>query len=231
MQTCPSGFFCFDKNTFILVIISFVIFIVYKINKGNNDLDRQKIDLENKTTLMNLIGDKLKKSFNKIDSLEKENLHLQRKNEIVKNINQEQMYIVDKDHQRVINPLLPPERSYPYRINRVGVPINIPTRGYSSYYQQVGALVQEGNDDDNKKILPLFGKPTYPGSRQWLYYTGTDSYASVKLPVINGNKSCQDQYGCSELMNDSSVKVQGYGSDFKVNIYNLDKPRYLPHII
>ena len=25
--------------------------------------------------------------------------------------------------------------------------------------------------------------PTYPGSRQWLYYTGNDSYASVKLPV------------------------------------------------
>ena len=82
----------------------------------------------------------------------------------------------------------------------------------------------------SKKILPLFGKPTYPGSRQWLYYTGTDSYASVKLPVINENRSCQDDHGCKEIYDGSSVEISGYGGSFKANIYNLDKPRYLPYV-
>ena len=73
-------------------------------------------------------------------------------------------------------------------------------------------------------------KPTYPGSRQWLYYTGADNLASVKLPVQHNGKSCQGDHGCSEIMDGESVSVVGYGSDFKVNLYQLDKPRYLPYV-
>lgn len=229
METCPIGFFCFDKNTFLLIIIAVIIFIVYKINYNNNKYEIQKNNLQHKTELIELIENKLSNTSNEVKDLKKENLHLERKNSIRENTISEQMYVIDKDHQRVINPLLPPERSYPYRINRIGVPINIPTRGYSSHYQQVGALIQNGNDSE-KKILPLFGKPTYPGSRQWQYYTGTDSYSSVKLPVVHENKSCQDEYGCREIMDGSNVTVNGYDSNFKVNLYNLDKPRYLPYV-
>ena len=72
---------------------------------------------------------------------------------------------------------------------------------------------------------------TYPGSRYWNYYTGTDSYSSVKLPVEKNGKSCQDEYGCEEIYDNDSVSVPGYSSEFKVNLYKLDKPRYLPHVL
>ena len=63
------------------------------------------------------------------------------------------LYIVDKDHQRIVNPLLPPERSYPYRINRVGVPVNVPTRGYATGYQQVGVLIEQGTNITNQIVF------------------------------------------------------------------------------
>ena len=42
-------------------------------------------------------------------------------------------YLHQKNHERIINPLLPPERSYE---NTYGIPINIPTRGSSGGFQQ-----------------------------------------------------------------------------------------------
>ena len=84
--------------------------------------------------------------------------------------------IESNNQQRIFNPLYGPERSYPHRINHLGVPINIPTRGYSEGYQQVGALIQEDGSGNNQKILPLYGEQTYPGSRQWKYYTETTRY-------------------------------------------------------
>jgi len=238
METCPVGFFCFDKNTFLLIILSLIILVVYQINKSTSKYEIQKNNLKHKTELIQLIKGTLtdktlnNNTSNDIQKLKKENLHLEIKNSINQNnqnnIN-EQRYIVNKDYQRVINPLLPPERSFPNTINRIGIPINIPTRGHSSSYQQIGALIQEG-DNLEKKILPLFGKPTYVGSRQWQYYTSTDSFTSVKLSVIHENKSCQDEYGCREIMDGSIVKVNGYGFNFKASIYNIDKPKYLPYV-
>jgi len=224
MESCPIGFFCVDKNTFILVIILIIVFVVYNIHSNNNRFEFQKFLLLTKKRDFNNLNKKLLNTEKLIKEYKAESLYNAQNKALENHQHQEQIYIVDKDHQRVINPLLPPERSHPYRINRIGVPINIPTRGYSSYYQQVGALHQEG------KILPLFGKPTYPGSRQWLYYTSADNYASVKLPVLNNGKSCQGDYGCKELMDQDNVTVTGYNNTFTVNLYNLDKPRYLPYI-
>ena len=231
MEVCPVGFFCFDKNTFILLIVAIIVVIVYYINNNSNKflIEKQKFE-ENKNEFAELKNE-LEKTNNTIKQLKSENTT----SEIIDNairINDfnDAQYLVDKDFQRVVNPLVAPERSFPYRINRIGVPINIPTRGVSSGYQQVGALIQEG-DDSNKKILPLFGMPTYPGSRQWLYYTGNDSYASVKLPVEHSGRSCQDDHGCSEIYDGDEITVSGYNSKFKVNLYNLDKPRYLPNVL
>ena len=142
METCPIGYFCFDKNTFMLFIICGIIFVVYKIHTSNDKYNIQKDILNNKRDMMKDIKNRLDETKSYVDNLKKQNLHLERKNAINIHHTNEEMYIIDKDHQRIVNPLVPPERSYPYIINRVGVPINIPTRGYSSNYQQVGALVQ-----------------------------------------------------------------------------------------
>ena len=140
------------------------------------------------------------------------------------------LYEVDKDHQRIINPLEPPERSNPYRPDRFGMPVNIPSRGLASGFQQVGALFEEDAGKD-PRILPLFGEITYPGSRMWRYYTGTDQFPTVKLGVSYRNRDCMDDTGCEEIYDGQTVKVDGYECDWRAKIYKLDRPRYNPYII
>lgn len=215
MEVCPVGFFCFDKNTFLLFIISLIIVVVYLINKNNIKFEKQKIKLENRKKDYVELKNELQSTKFKVEEIE--------------NNQNDELYVAQKDHQRIINPLYPPERSYPYKINKLGVAINVPTRGYSPGYQQVGALIQDG-DDSTKKILPLYGTQTYPGSRQWMYYTGADNYSAVKLPIENKGRSCQGDQGCQEIYDGDTITVSGYSSDFKVNLYGLDKPRYIPYV-
>ena len=212
MEICPIGFFCFSKNTFVLLILLIIVLVLYYININKSKLELDKHLFNDKMSELDTLKEKINNTDNKLNILNKTSFQ--------NNLEQERLY----------NPLLAPERSFPYSLNKLGVPINIKTRGEVHNYQQVGALYQEG-DDNAKKIFPLYGKQTYPGSRRWLYYTGNDNYSSVKLPIDNKGRSCQDQNGCDELQNDEHIDVVGYNNKFKVNIYNLDKPRYIPYII
>ena len=158
--------------------------------------------------------------------------------------NSDHIHLINKDHERIINPLLPPERrnhyidKSAYEVSH-GVPINIPTRGYHGGAMQIGALYkQETSDDDSKigqnnepVIIPLFGHPTYNGSNKWMYYTSTDKFNQVKLPISNKNRQCNSEYGCDELYDGDIVQVPAYNGEFKVNKYEYDKPRYIPHIL
>ena len=144
-------------------------------------------------------------------------------------------YEYDKNMERVINPLLPPERSYN---NTYGIPINIPSRGPFQSYQQIGTLYKEnienpgvmpGNNNESN-ILPLFGRPTYPGSNRWNYYTSSDKFQSVKLPISMDGRKCTDDLGCNELRDGDMVVIPSYNGRFKVEIYDFDKPRYIPYV-
>ena len=143
-------------------------------------------------------------------------------------------YEAQKNMERIINPLLPPERSY---VNTYGVPINIPSRGPFQAYQQVGILTKENIVDPDKlpgnnnesNILPLFGRPTYTGSNRWNYYTSSDKFQSVKLPINIDGRKCTDDLGCNELMDGDMVTIPSYNGRFKVEIYDFDKPRYIPY--
>ena len=148
-------------------------------------------------------------------------------------------YLINKDHERIINPLVPPERRN-FHIDRspLGVAINVPTRGYTGGAMQVGALYKQDTSDEEQKIgqntepviLPLFGGPTYNGSSKWYYYTSTDKYNQIKLPLSNKNRSCNVEYGCDELYDGDMVTVPAHNGEFKVVKYEYDKPRYLPHL-
>lgn len=155
-------------------------------------------------------------------------------------------YLINKDYERVINPLEPPERRNFYMqssglervVSTPGVPINVPTRGYSGGIMQVGILHKEEVSDESKRIgqntepviLPLFGRQTYNGSNKWSYYTSTDKMNQVKIPISNKNRVCNSEYGCDELYDGDSVSVPAYNGDFKVSIYEFDKPRYIPYL-
>jgi hypothetical protein len=144
-------------------------------------------------------------------------------------------YEAEKNMERIINPLLPPERSY---TNTYGIPINIPSRGPFQAYQQVGILSKDeianpdkipGNNNDSN-ILPLFGRPTYAGSNRWNYYTTSDKFQSVKLPINIDNRKCTDDLGCDELRDGDMVTIPSYNGRFRVEIYDFDKPRYIPFV-
>lgn len=148
------------------------------------------------------------------------------------------LYVVNRNLNRLINPLLPPERSNPstgqYDVDispistPYGVPINIPTRGAQPNYSQVGILTHNGADNI---ILPLFGKPVYSGSRKWLYYTTTDKNNMIKIPISHKNRDCSGDFGCDELNDSEELTIPAYNNkNFQVTIYHLDKPRYIPYV-
>jgi hypothetical protein len=144
-------------------------------------------------------------------------------------------YLNMKDHERIINPLLPPERSYE---NTYGIPINIPSRGFSGGFQQIGTLYKNQIADDGKVIgnssdtviIPIFGRPIYPGANKWNYYVTSDKYAMVKMPFTFKGKKTDDQYGVDELFDGDVITLPEYNGEFVVKIYQYDKPRYIPFI-
>jgi hypothetical protein len=152
----------------------------------------------------------------------------------------QQQYVVRKEVERLANPLLPPERSYVPNMGglplSVGLPsIQIPTRGFVGGYQQVGLLYKKDvtNPESNAEtnILPLFGRPAYTNSSRWNYYTSSDKFHSLKIPMKIKGRDSLDENGCDELFTDDVVQVQPYNGEFKVTIYGYDTPRYLPQIL
>jgi hypothetical protein len=144
-------------------------------------------------------------------------------------------YEADKNMERIINPLLPPERSYS---NTYGIPINIPSRGPLQAYQQIGILYKEnivdtdklpGNNSDSN-ILPLFGRPTFNGSKRWNYYTSSDKFQNFKIPISRNGRKCSDDTGCDEIMNGEMITIPSYNGQFKVEIYAYDRPSYIPFV-
>ncbi len=117
--------------------------------------------------------------------------------------------------------------SAPLRDTRVGLPINIETRGVCSSYRQVGILTRLHGSET---ILPLMGRPLQPRRDKWQYYTMTDKSNSIKLPVSVKGKSCTSEYGCDDIMNGETVYVEGYNDAFKATIYDSAYPRYIPYL-
>jgi hypothetical protein len=99
----------------------------------------------------------------------------------------------------------------------------IPTRGGPEAYQQMGVIT--GSDG---KVLPLYGRRTAPRSDMFNYYTRTDTYNPVALPVSFKKRDCQDNVGCAEVMNGDEIKLAATGDSAKVTLYGFDGPRYVP---
>ena len=217
MNTCPVGSICFNKENFFLLMFITISLLAhyirntsYDISNLKNGIDYYKNDIDNKLSLYK----------NQLDQ------NIVNKNNIIDSINDsnESLY-----KERVDNILLPPQRSPQYAVEKI--PINIPTRGPTSGYQQVGVLIQVDGIGNNKVKLPLFGQKLYPRSRQWNYYVGSDGFNSIKLPIFYNGRNSMDQFGCDEIYNEGIVNVEGYDSAFKASIYSLDSPKYLPHIL
>lgn len=211
MDYCPRGYICFTHINVITSII-ILLLVLYIINK------------EYYIKLYLKLNEK--KEQEEEDTQEEE-------------IIQEKQY-VDTNKIRLENTLTPPlMRNYHTETSGIveipkpkGIPINIETRGSGGDYQQVGVLYRNNVNAENTdtNILPLFGRPTYRGSQHWNYYTASDKYHQIKIPLNIGNTDCTDDRGCSELNTGDIINIPEYNGDFKVNIYKLDKIRYIPYV-
>jgi len=101
----------------------------------------------------------------------------------------------------------------------------VPTRGIPETYQSMGIITL-----GDGKILPLYGRRTASRSDRFQYYTRTDTYNPVQLPIKVKRRDCQDDVGCDELFNDDDVSIQSLGTG-KTTIYRFDGPTYVPGII
>lgn len=99
----------------------------------------------------------------------------------------------------------------------------IATRGPPERYQQMGIL-----DGGDGKLLPLYGRRVAPRSDHFNYYTRTDTYNPVAVPVRFKRKDCQDNAGCQEISNGDDVDISLTGQKGKVTLYGFDGPRYEP---
>lgn len=106
------------------------------------------------------------------------------------------------------------------------MPINIPTRGMEQF-RQLGILTSQ---NDNKRVLPLYGRRTYVGSHKWNYYTSTDGYNSFQVSVVNKNKDCSEEYGCDEINSHDDIHIPAYNESFKALMYRNTGPKYIPYI-
>ena len=92
--------------------------------------------------------------------------------------------------------------------------------------QQVGVLAS------GHEVLPIFGRPTYPGSHRWNYYTATNDAIPLRLPVQNKKRECDDDNGCDEIFDGDEGVVSTFpDKSFTATIYSKAGPRYLPHVL
>lgn len=106
------------------------------------------------------------------------------------------------------------------------VPININTQGIPESYQTMG-VIRMGQGGE---LLPLYGRRNGRGSDIYNYYTRTDTYNPVQIPVSFGRRDCTDDNGCKELSDGDSVKVYGKGEG-SVKLYGIGAPKYIPGVV
>lgn len=220
MESCPKGYVCFNREFFVLLLIVAFGLIAYGVT-------RQRAHME-------VVPSTTSESVNTASQIETDTLRRVVRDSIRETRREEPVFLdstptysnayVSHVSQ---SPPSPPMRPNPYAA------INIPTRGNVPSYTQVGVLYSNKRTtagSHKPDVLPLYGRPLHPGASKWQYYTSTDNYHSVRVPIYREGKKCQGDYGCSELYDGDLVSVEPYPGDFRVSLYELEHPRYLPHV-
>ncbi len=101
---------------------------------------------------------------------------------------------------------------------------SVATRGLPESFQTVGLLQYPGGD-----VKPLYGRRTAGSNDRWNYYTRTDTYNPVPIPVSQGRRDCMDDVGCNEVFDGDNLKSLN-GEQVKVKLYKMNGPTYIAGI-
>jgi len=105
-----------------------------------------------------------------------------------------------------------PDLDYP----RAAIPIGIPTRGLPDAYQTMGVL-----KDKDGKMTPLIGRRTAGSSDRYNYYTRTDTYNPLPIPLEHGKRNCQDDIGCKEIFSGDELRIGPTGEKVEATLYKM----------
>ena len=114
--------------------------------------------------------------------------------------------------------------------------VNIATRGPTPEISQLGILSKLDHttnsgpgSDAEAHVLPLLGRKTYNRSNKWVYYTATDKYNQVRIPISHNGRDCGGEYGCDEIMDGDTITIPELNGSFKVKIYENTSLHYIPY--
>lgn len=129
----------------------------------------------------------------------------------------------DRPPQPLRDWMMPAE--YPPRGGIASIPINIPTQGLPESFQSVGLVNVDG------AVWPLYGRRTAGGSDRWNYYTRTDSFNPVPIPIRFQKRDCMDDVGCQEILSGERIKIEVVGKEGTTKMYRFDGPKYIPGLL
>tara|TARA_Y100001958_G_C21217773_1_gene543153 strand:+ start:817 stop:1467 length:651 start_codon:yes stop_codon:yes gene_type:complete len=216
-MSCPPNMLCINYSYTIIFIIVTGLFLFYLYTKY------QHIFIENS---------ELKQNVNqKINILSKKVEHnqIQQQQQNKNNLYEEIRSKLNETPQN--NDIFDEPRK-----TTDGVRVNISTRGPIPKISQIGILskMTHTNDtgpgsDAEAHILPLLGRRTYNRSNKWVYYTATDKYNQVRIPISHNGRNCGGEYGCDEIMNGDTIIIPELNGSFVAKIYENTSLHYIPY--
>lgn len=129
----------------------------------------------------------------------------------------------DRAPQPLRDWMMPSE--FPPRGGIASIPINIPTQGLPESFQSVGLIQSDG------AVLPIYGRRTMRGGDRWNYYTRTDTFNPVPVPIRFQKRDCMDDVGCQEILSGETVKIEVLGKEGPAKMYRFDGPKYIPGLV
>jgi len=96
------------------------------------------------------------------------------------------------------------------------IPFNMETNVGASMCKE---FCQVGILSSGPKVLPLFGRYVFANRDKWQYYSMSDGYNSIRVPLRYRGKPCMDRNGVDRLYSDDVVFADGYNNSFKVTMY------------